>query len=119
MICCSSKKSQYQTQEKTKKRNKILAEFIDEINNEAMTLYQSPNQQNLSNMFQYSEEPQTIKSGSNTKFPRSVERLASPIPRIIPRKTSFNIFKSAKTNPNTQFLSTKKGFTLLVTKKNL
>ncbi|CAD8158886.1 unnamed protein product [Paramecium octaurelia] len=116
MICCSGKKSKQQTSEITKKRSKILSDFIEEINNEAMTLYQSPNCQNLSIMFQYSGEPQTMKSSSNTKICRSVERLASPIPSITPRKTSFNIFKCAKTNQNTKFISTKSGFTLLVTK---
>ncbi|CAD8046296.1 unnamed protein product [Paramecium primaurelia] len=119
MICCSSKKNKQQTLEITKKRNKILSDFIEEINNEAMTLYQSPNCQHLSIMFQYSGEPVTMKSSSNTKFPKSVERLASPIPHITPRKTSFNIFKCAKTNQNTKYLSTKRGFTLLVTKTNL
>ncbi|CAD8049724.1 unnamed protein product [Paramecium sonneborni] len=119
MICCSNKKSQQQTSKKTKKISKILSDFIEEINDEAMTIYQSQNQQNPSIMLQFSGEPQTMKSSSNTKFPKSVERLSSPIPIIIARKTSFNIFKCAKTNSNTQFLSTKGGFTLLVTKTTL
>ncbi|CAD8052128.1 unnamed protein product [Paramecium sonneborni] len=118
MFCCNCKKKQREEIGSMKKKSKILTEFSEEINDEAMTLYQSPFCQNISIMFQYAAEPNSMRTGSNTKITRSVERLTNTLPQIIPRKTSFNSFKYSKTNQNTKFVSTKKGFTLLVTKTN-
>ncbi|CAD8048527.1 unnamed protein product [Paramecium sonneborni] len=118
MFCCSNKRKQREEIVSMKKKSKILTEFSEEINDEAMTLYQSPFCQNISLMFQYPAEPNTMRTGSNTKITRSVERLTNTLPQIVPRKTSFNNFKYCQTNQNTKFVSIKKGFTLLVTKTN-
>ncbi|CAK90750.1 unnamed protein product (macronuclear) [Paramecium tetraurelia] len=118
MFCCGGKKKQREQVGSTKMKSKILTEFSEEINDEAMTLYQSPFCQNISIMFQYPVDPNSMRTGSNTKITRSVERLTNPLPKIVPRKTSFLNFKYSKTNQNTKFVSAKKGFTLLVTKTN-
>ncbi|CAD8136670.1 unnamed protein product [Paramecium pentaurelia] len=118
MFCCSTKKKQKEQIVSTQKKNKILTEFSEEINDEAMTLYQSAYYQNISTVFQYPAEPNSMRSGSNSKTTRSVERLTNVLPIFVPRKTSFNSFKYSRTNQNTKFVSTKKGFTLLVTNTN-
>ncbi|CAK55856.1 unnamed protein product (macronuclear) [Paramecium tetraurelia] len=127
MFCCSTKKKQKEQVVSIQRNNKILTEFSEEINDEAMTLYQSAYYPNISTLFQYPAEPNSMRqfiwqyrprSGSNTKTTRSVERLTNALPQFVPRKTSFNSFRYSKTNQNTKFVSTKKGFTLLVTNTN-
>ncbi|CAD8154037.1 unnamed protein product [Paramecium octaurelia] len=118
MLCCNKRKKKQDDGIQVLRRTKLEIQQTQEINDEAMTLYQTQNFFNNSNIFHNTNDlsSQRFRTGSNIKESRSVDKLIQNLPSLSPRQTSFKSFKYCHTSPDTKFISQKQGFTLLITK---
>ncbi|CAD8065724.1 unnamed protein product [Paramecium sonneborni] len=117
MLCCNKRKKKIDGSLVTRKI-KLEIQQTQDINDEAMTLYQTQNFFNNSNLFHNTNDLQSYRyrTSSNYKESRSVEKLIQNLPSLSPRQSSFKSFKYCHTSPDTKFISQKQGFTLLITK---
>ncbi|CAD8055794.1 unnamed protein product [Paramecium primaurelia] len=118
MLCCNKRKKKIEIGNQQIRRKNLEILQTQDINDEAMTLYQTQNFFNNSNIFHNTNDLQSyrFRTGSNFQDSRSVEKLIQNIPSISPRQSSFKSFKYCHTSPDTKFISQKQGFTLLITK---
>ncbi|CAK64061.1 unnamed protein product (macronuclear) [Paramecium tetraurelia] len=116
MLCCSNAKKQKTSQSQNAiklQTHQIQQEESLNINDEACTFHTTIQIQQFNTIQTYkiTLDHQTIRSNSRTNN----EHLAQTVIVEQIRKTPFFTYKKGGTDISTKFLSTKQGYTLLVT----
>ncbi|CAD8075164.1 unnamed protein product [Paramecium sonneborni] len=120
MFCCSNakKKSAQPTQLKLNRSQNSLDQTLN-INDEAFTFHTTMQIQHINTFQTYkvTQDFQTIRSSrSNSRGTRNNDHVAQTVLIKPLRKTPFLTFNKKGTDNTTKYLSTKQGYTLLVTR---
>ncbi|CAK74638.1 unnamed protein product (macronuclear) [Paramecium tetraurelia] len=120
MFCCSNvkKKSAQSAQNKLNNHQHSLEQTLN-INDEAFTFHTTMQIQHINTIptQKITQDLQTIRSSrSNSRGTRNNDHVAQSILVKPFRKTPFLTFNKKGTDTTTKYLSTKQGYTLLLTR---
>ncbi|CAD8164888.1 unnamed protein product [Paramecium pentaurelia] len=120
MFCCSNvKKKQAQPTQNNLNNHQHSLEQTLNINDEAFTFHTTMQIQHINTIQTYkvTQDLQTIRSSrSNSRGTKINDHVAQSILVKPLRKTPFLTFNKKGTDTTTKYLSTKQGYTLLVTR---
>ncbi|CAK79350.1 unnamed protein product (macronuclear) [Paramecium tetraurelia] len=120
MFCCSNaKKKSSQTPQKKQNNRQNSSEQTLNINDEALTFITTIQIQHINTIQTYkiTQDIQTFRSSrSNSRGTKNNDHVAQSILVKPLRKSPFLTFNKKGTDTTTKYLSTKQGYTLLVTR---
>ncbi|CAD8074978.1 unnamed protein product [Paramecium primaurelia] len=120
MFCCSNAKQKLAPPSQNRLNNhQNSSEQTLNINDEAFTFHTTIQIQqiNVTNNYKIAQDLQTIRSSrSNSRGTKNNDHVAQSVLVKPSRKSPFLTFNNKGTDSTTKYLSTKQGYTLLVTR---